>query len=121
MIVAEWKRKLKKSVRNKDIDISLQILSEELAIRDKAKEEYIKLGNTPLIRDSEGNLVKNQALTIIEACNSNVLPYLKELGLTPNNKQEDIKQEEIKEDQQEKQSINDEFNDRFNELLEEVW
>lgn len=101
MIVKEWKRKIKKAYLNNNIDITIQILSEALSRRDKAKELYIELGDSPLIKDSLGNYIKNPAIEVLQECDLNILPYLEVLGLTKNkeeieNKQEDKKQNEIK-------------------------
>lgn len=124
MIVKEWKRKIKKAYLNNNIDITIQILSEALSRRDKAKELYIELGDSPLIKDSLGNYIKNPAIEVLQECDLNILPYLEVLGLTKNkeeteNKQEEKKQNEIKIvsllDKEEKKNQK-----KFDELINEI-
>lgn len=120
MIVKEWKRKIKKAYLNNNIDITIQILSEALSRRDKAKELYIELGDTPLIKDSTGNYIKNPALEVLQECDLNILPYLEVLGLTKHkeeeteDKQEDIKIISLLDKEKEEETK------RFNELVNEV-
>lgn len=120
MIVKEWKRKIKKAYLSNNIDITIQILSEAMSRRDKAKELYIELGDTPLIKDSTGNYIKNPALEVLQECDLNILPYLEVLGLTKHkeeeteDKQEDIKIISLLDKEKEEETK------RFNELVNEV-
>lgn len=88
MKARDWKAKFKKAcIENGTFqdcfDTSLKILSELMEKRDDALEFYEELGNRTMIYDEDNKLIRNPALSILNDCEKNALPYLRDLGLTP--------------------------------------
>ena len=88
----EWKKKIVAACKDAGtyrsfFDDTIEQLASILEIRDDAKEQYQKSGNSSVIKyTNEGghtNLKKNPALVVINEENQLALAYWRDLGLTP--------------------------------------
>ena len=88
----EWKKKIEKACRDAGtyrsfFNETIEQLASILEIRDEARVQYQKSGNSPVIKyTNEGghtNLKKNPALVVINEENQLALAYWRDLGLTP--------------------------------------
>ena len=86
-----WKSKIKKACKAAGtyqpfFDHVISSLAGILEMRDRAEEQYIESGSSPIvkhtIRNGAVNIVKNPTLVVIMECNAQALAYWRELGLT---------------------------------------
>lgn len=65
----------------------IETLSQIMESRDKAHEQFVKTGSTPVITHTnkahEKNIVKNPCLVMENELNAQALAYWRDLGLTP--------------------------------------
>lgn len=85
---ADWKNKLKKACFDNStyqdcFDTSLKVLAQILERRDDAYDWYKQLGGRTMYYDEDNKLQRNPALSVIESTEKDMLPYLRDLGLTP--------------------------------------
>lgn len=83
----DWKKEIIK--RTKEIgtyrpsfDVAIEILSDLLETRDKAKAQWEDEGGLPVIELANRVTTTHPCLKLVIDCESAALPYLKELGLT---------------------------------------
>ena len=86
-----WKSRIKKACKAAGtyqpfFDHVIASLAGILEMRDRAEEQYIESGSSPIvrhtIRNGAVNIVKNPTLVVIMECNAQALAYWRELGLT---------------------------------------
>ena len=86
-----WKSRIKKACKAAGtyqpfFDHVIASLAGILELRDRAEEQYIESGSSPIvkhtIRNGAVNIVKNPTLVVIMECNAQALAYWRELGLT---------------------------------------
>ena len=86
-----WKSRIKKACKAAGtyqpcFDEVIASLAGILEMRDRAEEQYIESGSSPIvkhtIRNGAVNIVKNPTLVVIMECNAQALAYWRELGLT---------------------------------------
>lgn len=92
MTARQWKNKIKKACEDAGTyrtyyDHVIDTLAAIMETRDRAQEQYIKLGAKPVVghtnKNGSTNLVKNPTLVVALDCNAQALAYWRDLGLTP--------------------------------------
>ena len=92
MTVEEWKKKIVNQMKeeegyNSSFDLTIGILAEILAERDKVYKLYLKEGSEPIVevKTDRGQVNKrpNPLLRQWQDLNGSALQYIKELGLSP--------------------------------------
>lgn len=70
-----------------EFEAIIDTLASILEKRDAAEEQYLKMGNKPVVsytnKGGNTNLVKNPALVVYMELNTQALAYWRDLGLTP--------------------------------------
>lgn len=87
----DWKIRIEQACKDAgtyqpSFDDVVTTLAGILENRDRAQEQFEKMGCSPIVshtnKGGSTNLVKNPALVVINDCNAQALTFWKELGLT---------------------------------------
>ena len=83
----DWKKELTKKTKQigtyrPEFETTIVILADILTRRDLAMEQWISEGSLPTVELTNKATATHPALKLAMDCESAVLPYLKEMGLT---------------------------------------
>lgn len=85
--MANWKKKITDATKQigtyrSSFNTTIEILADLLEKRDRAQKEFDESGDPMVVELTNKSLATHPALKLVMECESQALPYLKEMGLT---------------------------------------